>query len=314
MFSRALGSVDYIWYNLRGTSWNPKDSEQGYGMLTAGYLPRETFVSFAALATLLKGQDFIRTAERRESRHIYEFGDGKTRTLIGWDAAFRTSVTAIRVKTDAVQVEYVDLFGNRRRVTVKGGAVEFEIGDTPCAMVLHGATFAELDNGAALAGTRSGLVRIADIPKAGEGKKPQFVLSSSSQVTDFFEAIPWKTDRLWKGTDDLSAEVWLERDEKALNVRVFVRDDRYVPRNAVSSDAGDVAMVEVSAGSRCRLDLGAPKCVNNGVASYESRISWKELGAASAEQLSIAVLIEDDDGLGRECAMEIEKGSWPGIK
>ena len=312
VFSRALGSVDYIWYNLRGTSWNPKDPEQGYGMLTAGYLPRETFVSFAALATLLKGQNFIRTVQRQGKRHIYEFGDGKTRTLIGWDAAFKASVTAVCVKTDAAQAEYVDLFGNRRRVTVKGGALEFEINDTPCAVVLHGATFAHLDEGVELAGSQAGLISIADIPKAGEGKKPQFVLSSSVQVTDFFEAIPWKENRLWKGPDDLSAEVWLERDEKALTVRISVRDDRHVPRNAASAESGDAVMAEVLAGARCRLDFGAPKCVKDGMAHYEARISWKELGVTSAERLNIAVLVEDDDGLGRECSMEIEKGSWPG--
>ena len=45
------------------------------------------------------------------------------------------------------------------------------------------------------------------------------------------------------------------------------------------------------------------------MAHYEARISWKELGVTSAERLNIAVLVEDDDGLGRECSMEIEKGS-----
>ena len=79
-----------------------------------------------------------------------------------------------------------------------------------------------------------------------------------------------------------------------------------------AADLGDAVMAEVLAGTRCRVDFGAPKCVKDGMAHYEARISWKELGVASAERLNIVVLVEDDDGLGRECSMEIEKGSWPG--
>lgn len=311
VFARAHGSVDYIWYNLRGTSWNPKDPEQGYGMLTAGYLPRETFVSFAALATVMNGQDFRRTVVRQDERRIYEFSDGKSVTLIGWDDACRSHAAGIRIETDAAYAEQVDMFGNRKRISVSNGAVDFEIGDMPSALVLVGGAWARLEDGKPRPQAQSGLVNVADIPGAGFAGKALFTLSNPSQINEFFEAIPGKENRLWKGKDDLSAEIWLENDGDALAVKLSVLDDIHVPLKKDRRDDGDLIQVAVSlpdGGNLQKFNFEKPVSRKGNISNYETRVPWSRLGAARGrlpDAVVFAVLLEDDDGLGRECAMEI---------
>ena len=60
LWAWANGSVDYIWYNLRATGRDPKNAEHGYGLLTADFFPRETYVAFSALATVVGGAKFRR--------------------------------------------------------------------------------------------------------------------------------------------------------------------------------------------------------------------------------------------------------------
>jgi hypothetical protein len=313
VFARAHGSVDYIWYNLRGTSWDPKDPEQGYGMLTAGYLPRETFVSFASLATLMKGQRFSRSLVRRGKRHIYEFSDGKSVTLIGWDAACKTGDASVLVQTDASEAEYVDMFGNRKCSKIVNGMIDFKIGDNPSALVLKNGTWMQLDAGTPKPQTQSGLVHVADIPNVENCGKAHFVLSNPSQITEFFEAIPGKENRLWKGKDDLSAEIRLKNRGDALMVRISVRDDRHIPVKIGSLNTGDFiqAVVRSSVGGKSQsINFSAPKSCSEGVSDYEACVPWSSLGAKNGkvpEYIIFEILIEDDDGLGRECAMGIEK-------
>ena len=308
VFARAHGSVDYIWYNLRGTSWNPKDPEQGYGMLTAGYLPRETFVSFAALATVMKDQRFSRIVTRKGKCHIYEFAGTDSITFVGWDAAHKSCPTGVIVRTDAVFAERVDMFGNRKRSPVSNGAVDFKIGDMPCALVLEGGSWARLDEEVSVHETLVGLLRVADIPGVGMNDSPQFVMSGHSNVTDFFEAIPGKENRLWKGVEDLSAEISLENDGVALIVKVAVRDDRHIPRRIDSGDSVRASVSDPAGVRRHSFDLGEPKTREGEVSRYETRMPWRVLGEDAGgvpESIVFSILIEDDDGAGRECSMEL---------
>ena len=85
LWAWANGSVDYIWYNLKGTGWDPKDTEQGYGIITADFHPRDTYVAFAALATTVGGGEFRRTILDDGSKYCYEFAKGGNIVLTAWD-------------------------------------------------------------------------------------------------------------------------------------------------------------------------------------------------------------------------------------
>jgi hypothetical protein len=312
VFARAHGSVDYIWYNLRGTSWNPKDSEQGYGMLTAGYLPRETFVAFAALATLMKDQCFSRVVERKGSRHIYEFSDKESMTLIGWDGAHKPcSPIDVCVCTDAVSAECVDLFGNRKQYPVSNGVVYFKISDMPCALVLKGGKWTRVEGNVSVSRNQIGRINVTDIPSFTDNKKPQFVLTEQSHVTDFFEAIPGKENRLWKGKEDLSAEIFLSNSGDALIVKIVVIDDKYIPMSNNSNDHGDFVRATVSLISDKKqqlIDFGSAKLRERNKTYYQGLIPWNKLGILNPKTIIFDILIEDDDGLGRESAMKLYMG------
>jgi hypothetical protein len=191
--------------------------------------------------------------------------------------------------------------------------IDFKISDNPSALVLKNGTWMQLDTGAPKPQTQSGLVHVADIPNVENCGKAHFVLSNPSQITEFFEAIPGKENRLWKGKDDLSAEIRLKNRGDALMVRISVRDDRHIPVKIGSLNTGDFiqAVVRSSVGGKSQsINFSAPKSCSEGVSDYEACVSWSSLGAKNGkvpEYIIFEILIEDDDGLGRECAMGIEK-------
>ena len=314
VFARAMGSVDYVWYNLRGTGWDPKDPEQGYGLVTAGYLPRETFVSFAALATVMRGCDSCREVWRSGKLRGYELRGNRGVTLVAWNDETADGSPGLEVRTDARDAELVDLFGNRHAVEVKNGAATFDVGKLPAALVLKGAQTAVASDEDVYHFSISGR-RVAEIPTDGLAHAPQFVLDSSSQVWDFYEAIPGRESHLWQGPHDLSAKVWLACEPANILVRIDVRDDVQV-EGCGRENSGDSASVlfRAAKGEGRRFKMGRPVSRSGDVTRYELRFSTRALGlddASLANGFFFNVLLTDDDGDdGQEATMELDKWTF----
>lgn len=145
LYAWSQGSVDYIWYNLFAAGWMPCDEEQGYGLMTADARPRAGYVALAGFINTLQGLDFDSTVCKSGGTYLFRFG-GSTESfsgvaLAGWCAESRP----LRVKTDAKAAFSVDLFGNRRPLAIAdGGIVEWTFSEEPGALLLVGASTAEL--------------------------------------------------------------------------------------------------------------------------------------------------------------------------
>ncbi|MBR5627058.1 MAG: hypothetical protein IKW74_05485, partial [Thermoguttaceae bacterium] len=70
-------------------------------------------------------------------------------------------------------------------------------------------------------------VKVAgSIPAKDEvGRAPDFAMNRQNQMTSLIAADPRTAHRLWKGPEDLSGEIWLNKSDNFLNVRVVVNDD-----------------------------------------------------------------------------------------
>ena len=308
VFARAMGSVDYIWYNLRGTGWNPKDSEQGYGLLTAGFLPRETFVAYAALATLMRDCDTCREIWRSGKRRVYKLSGKGGVTLVAWDEECEGGQVSVAVATDAEKAESVDLFGNRSDVAVANGMTTLSIGQLPSALVLKGKRAVASKKDLSLPPV--GHVGVVAIPSGGFAQTPTFTLATQPHVTDFFEAIPGKESRLWQGPNDNSAAVWLALESTNILVRVDVRDDVHVPPDG-RTGVGDSVQISLYATVARFLPMGEPVSREGGVARYERIVPLIDIGYREPTddvRFHFNVQVSDDDGAGQEATLELEKG------
>ena len=304
LYSWALGSTDYIWYNLRATGYNPADSQQGYGLLTADLHPRAGFASFSGLVHtfgLLKaegpvaddGERFVaRWSGEREGTHQIVFG--------GWDLAAKTGAP-VRVRTDARAAYDVDLFGNRSPLPIVEGAVDWSTGKTPSALLLDGAASAEIDAASfgAAAGTARGLPVPADPPEA-----PQIALDSFSNVAERFVADPENVDRTWKAAPDLSVKAFLSGEPGRLRIRAEVRDD-------VEAEGDAVRVFVAPPDGGAFADAPVAKAGREGdVTRYEGEFGPDRFGLETFAGARFGVVAEDDDGRGLDLWME----SLPGLR
>ena len=304
LYAWALGSTDFIWYNLRATGYHPADAEQGYGLLTADLHPRAGFAAFSGLVHafgLLKadgpvaddGARFIArwSGEREGTRQI---------VFCGWDLAAGTDCT-VRVRADARAAFAVDLFGNRSPLPVADGTVEWRIGKTPCALLLDGAASAEIDT--ASFGTAAGAARGLSVP-AFAPETPQIALDSFSDVAERFVADPENVDRTWKAAPDLSVKAFLSGEPGRLRIRAEVRDD--------AEAAGDAVRVFVAPpDGGAFADAPVAKAGREGdVTRYEGEFAPDRFGLGTFASARFGVVAEDDDGRGLDLWME----SMPGLR
>ena len=146
LYAWSWGACDYIWYNLRATGWL-EGSEPGYGLITAGFRPRAGYAAFAALTAIFQGLDADGRLISRHPLHLYRFKGEKDGfrgiVLAGWDWNAETA-HSVRIKTDAARAALSDHMGNRTSVAIKDGVVTFPLDSKPKALLLDGATTAEL--------------------------------------------------------------------------------------------------------------------------------------------------------------------------
>ena len=140
LHAQSMGSVDYIWYNLRAIG--PNANELGYGLMDRDFTPRPSFAAFSALESLIAGLEAEKPFERTGYRRIYRLKgnkDGASRVVYaGWDSAAEPK--PLRLKIDSGVAEVMDLMGNVEPVTAKDGIVEWRPGRFPSALIVKNAT------------------------------------------------------------------------------------------------------------------------------------------------------------------------------
>ena len=338
LWAWAHGSVDYIWYNLKGTGWDPKDSEQGYGLITADFRPRDSYVSFAALATVVGGATFKSRVVDDGGTFCFEFAKGDSIVLTAWDEA--GTGREIPVQTDAARAWLVDLMGNRTALPLADGKAVFKFAAEPCAIELEKATFAKAGEAALRTPSAAGAGAIL-IPPDKPGRKPDFVFDKPEQVHDFFEANPAEIKRLWKGPKDNSGKVWLAKDACGLRIRVEVEDDVHSqPYNGAEQYLGDdIQVLLATPGQRGQWEFGfahrddgrpavhcwlAPEGFNadeaaawvelttsrtGTVTRYDVLVPYAESEDYTEKTLTDGIrfnlMVNDNDGDGRDATIEI---------
>ena len=297
LFGWSYGSRDYIWYNLRATGWFD-GGEPGYGLITADYRPRAGYAAFAALSTLVQGLDADAILYSKGPRQLFRFkGSSQALTngllLAGWDTQTRNGRRTLRIATDATMAETVDLMGNHSPLTLHDGHVQFTIGHSPCALLMQGATRAEVLNLVDLDKVTADTLVVGAPTRA-----PLLVLDSARSVKDLFEANPAMMHRLWKGSTDHSARVWLAKTESGVKLRALVRDD-------VRATGDRLEILLTRAGKTSPLSV-SPSSRRGETDVYEVVLPVKDA------RFGLDLRFHDDDGAGEDSYLFLrEPGADP---
>ncbi|MBQ3289376.1 MAG: hypothetical protein IJH50_08220 [Kiritimatiellae bacterium] len=311
LWAWAHGSVDYVWYNLRATGWDPNNQEHGYGLVTADFFPRDSYVAFAALSSTVGGGEFRRAILDTETRFVFEFREGKNLVLAAWDETAPADVKGL-VETDAKRAWRVDLMGNRTALPLEGGRTQLTFAFEPSALVLEYATFASVDASGLYAKSEGDGARAVVIPPDAFGRAPDFALEMPQQVHDFYVGNPAERDRLWKGTKDNSAKVWLAREDGGLRIRVEVEDDAHCePPEGAARNEGDCVEVAVADGSgngQRRFSFAQTERTGT-VTRYDALVPYDAASGFTAKALEDGVrfnlIVNDSDSDRRESAIGI---------
>lgn len=243
LYSWSRGSVDYVWYNLRGTGRDPNDSEQGYGLMTADYRPRATYAAFAALAKLffrLERDGVLWDGKERQVMRWKGVRNGKPcRVIAGWDAFAPTNGCPVRVRTDATRVAAVDMMGNAQELAVRNGVAVWNVGVLPTALVCVGATMAKADAHDLAAEAKRPIRRIVPCEQGRIDPQGVLRLCEYDQVYEIYEAKPEYRHRTWRWFGDLTAEVRFFREGDEVVADIVAVDDVHCPdpKNPLEGDA-----------------------------------------------------------------------------
>ncbi|MBQ3808960.1 MAG: hypothetical protein II840_13515 [Kiritimatiellae bacterium] len=316
LWAWAHGSVDYIWYNLRATGWDPKNPEHGYGLVTADFFPRETYVAFAALSSTVGGGEFRRAILDTDSRFVFEFRKGKNLVLAAWDESTSADIK-VPVETDAKRAYRVDLMGNRSVLPLENGRTLLTIASVPSAIVLENATFASVDAGVVCTQSECDEARTIVIPPNVPGRAPDFVLEKPQQVHDFFEANPAERERLWQGPKDNSAKVWLVQDERGLRIHVEVEDDKHCEPHANAArnegDCVEVTIADQNDNGQRRFCFAPTERIGT-LTRYDALVPYDAASGFTAKRLEEGVrfnlIVNDSDSDRREAAIGIATESF----
>ena len=237
LFALSRGSIDYIWYNLRATGYEPRDNEQGYGVFTPDWHPRSTAAAFSALAANIRhlaadGMAF--DGDHRKILRLKGVRDGKpSMAYAGWDD-FAAEPKAVRIRTDAESAYEVDLMGNRAPVEIRDGVALWHVTADPSAICFPGATKAEIDaadakDAATPLAKRIKAVQSAELereerPDSGE------LISDYEYVHEFWQGMPEHVNRVWRWWGDIW--VWMKvarHPDGRLTIRLTNWDDVHHP-------------------------------------------------------------------------------------
>ena len=315
LWAWAHGSVDYIWYNLRSTGRDPKNPEHCYGLVTADFFPRDSYVAFAALSSTFGGGEFRRAVLDTDTRFVFEFRKGGNLVLAAWDESAQGRA-AIPVETDAKRAWRVDLMGNKTAVPLKDGRTMLAIASEPSALVLEGAAFASVGIGELGAEGSNAEECAIVIPPDDPGRAPDFVFEKPQQVHDFFEANPAERERLWQGPKDNSARVWLSQDERGLRIRVEVEDDKHCepPANTARNegDCVEVTIADQNGNGQQRFCFTSTERIGT-LTRYDALIPYDYSGFTAKtleDGILFNLIVNDSDSDRREAAIGIATESF----
>jgi len=232
LFTWSRGSIDYIWYNLRATSWVDGDKEGGYGMFTADFHPRSAAAAFAAMAATFRHLAADGILFDGKDRQVMRFRGTRAgrdvRVVAGWDM-FAANPMDVRVRTDATRAWQVDTMGNRTEVPVSEGIAVWAISRDPSALLLEGASRAEPDAEDAAHEARRPVKVVVPGPEFGSLGEADLLMKEYEQVYEVFKAMPEHVDRTWKWWGDLWVWVNTAYKDGKLSFRFTCRDDVHHP-------------------------------------------------------------------------------------
>ena len=297
VFAWANGSVDYVWYNLRATSWEKTDSEQGYGIVTPDFKPRPAYAAFSAL-TMLEGLDVDSTlCSEAEGREIFKFRDSshhsRGQVLVGWHNE-RMFEGCCRILTDALSAIAVDMMGNRQELEIEGEWVRWPISHFPGALILKCATRAELESD----GAKTVVPTIALTTDASTERTPDLVADQVFQVKCPYDANPATASRTWQGPEDCSFKAWLSKTPGGLHLTVKVRDDKVV---ASETSSGDCLKVRAMVDGKVRESM-FPSALGH----FENDVLTYDVMLPRPIPETIVLQVEDDDGDGFDLSVETD--------
>lgn len=140
VFAWSHGSIDYIWYNLRGTGFDPNDVEQGYGLFSGDFYPRAGAAAFSALSGLLGHLRFAELLEDGDERLVGKWSgmrNGRSVDMyVGWDCSSGEHKPFLIPAPSGI-AETCDLMGNFAPIKAKDGNIEWPLSSEPCAIAIE---------------------------------------------------------------------------------------------------------------------------------------------------------------------------------
>ena len=311
LYSRAYGARDYIWYNLRATRPDPNSAEGGYGIMTMDLEPRATYPALSAVTTIFQGLDFDGRIVSEGPRQLYRFKGAKDGfagiVLAGWYVDFSDGAR-VRVRTDAKRAWAADLMNNRSMVPIEEGETVFRWGDSPSALLLEGATFAECVAADLHAKAPPPAPRIIG-GDGSQGRTWDIELSDQGGwPVNLHEGMPHLEHRLWQGWQDVFSRLWFDRvGSDKIHIRAEGQDDK---RGA--EDGIELTFEREGAGRKTYL---AKPIRRSGKADfYDVTLGPAETGldaAALTNGFGLCVRVLDDDGEGLDCWLQLKRGVPP---
>jgi hypothetical protein len=180
------------------------------------------------------------------------------------------------------------------------------------------------------------------ISKGNPSQQPTFTVDNRDQVFDLYVGDPATRHRLWTGPKDLSAQTWAWTTANALNLKFVVNDDKHVQPNPENelwmSDCIQLAMQLPGQNGQWEINLGRsdagkslvnPGIIPHGIDAsgvnhstlkttqqdgkviYELILPFSALGITAqkfAEGVYLSMLINDDDGEGRDGWIALSPG------
>ena len=140
-FAWSRGAIGYTWFNMhdfsRGTS--PTQPGQTYGLYTKNGNPKAVYPTYNTLIGVLRGKKFIKQYELPGNQWAFLFAGGGEQVVVAWNESSSVAGSQLVLRSDATQIESVDLMGNRSGALVAGDKTLWPVENGPRYLVLRGA-------------------------------------------------------------------------------------------------------------------------------------------------------------------------------
>lgn len=136
-YAPAAGFSDYTWYDLRNDGTDDNEIEHHWGLVTNDYRPKASLVAANTLLETLGTRTYSGRLPLQSNAYALTYrGNGGT-ALVAWQQIQQNTNSALPLMlratsaTGPVQLERVDLFGNRAPIEAPNGSFFLTIDGTP---------------------------------------------------------------------------------------------------------------------------------------------------------------------------------------